>query len=52
MADFLTLHEIVKAARVNLSQNHWDYLIGAAETETSRNRTALRSTVGRSGRAC
>jgi len=41
MADFLTLHEIVKAARVNLSQNHWDYLIGAAETETSRNRNRI-----------
>jgi glycolate oxidase len=43
MADFFTLHEIVKAARRNLPQPHWDYLVGAAETETSlrRNRMGL-----------
>src|SRR6266436_7786398 len=42
---FETLHEIVKAARVNLNQNFWDYLIGGAETETTvrRNRQALDS---------
>ncbi len=41
--EFLTLHEIVKKARQNLSPNIWDYLIGGAETETTlkRNRLAL-----------
>ena len=45
MADFLTLHEMVRRARHNLSRNHWDYLIGGADTETSlkRNRLALDS---------
>ncbi|NJN51706.1 MAG: alpha-hydroxy-acid oxidizing protein [Gammaproteobacteria bacterium] len=43
MPDFLTLQEIALAARTNLSRNHWDYLIGAAETETTmkRNRASL-----------
>ncbi len=43
MSEFLTLHEIVKAARNNLSDEPWDYLAGAAETETTflRNRHAL-----------
>jgi glycolate oxidase len=42
---FQTLHEIVKAARVNLSPGPWDYLAGATETETTmrRNRQALDS---------
>jgi len=42
---FETLHEIVKAARVNLNQNFWDYLIGGTESETTvrRNRQALDS---------
>jgi glycolate oxidase len=42
---FQTLHEIVKAARANLSQGPWDYLVGGAETETTlrRNRQALDS---------
>src|SRR5260370_10064161 len=42
---FQTLHEIVKAARINLDQNIWDYLIGGTETETTmrRNRQALDS---------
>src|SRR5580700_3999971 len=41
--DFQTLHEIVAKARQNLNQNDWDYIIGAAETETTlrRNRLAL-----------
>jgi isopentenyl diphosphate isomerase/L-lactate dehydrogenase-like FMN-dependent dehydrogenase len=40
---FQTLHELVKAAQVNLNRNIWDYLIGATETETTmrRNRQAL-----------
>jgi isopentenyl diphosphate isomerase/L-lactate dehydrogenase-like FMN-dependent dehydrogenase len=41
--DFQTLHEIVAKARQNLSQNDWDYIVGATETETTlrRNRLAL-----------
>ncbi len=42
---FQTLHEIVKVARLNLSQGSWDYLVGGTETETTlkRNRQALDS---------
>ncbi len=42
---FQTLHEIVKAARVNLAPGPWDYMVGGAETETTlrRNRQALDS---------
>jgi isopentenyl diphosphate isomerase/L-lactate dehydrogenase-like FMN-dependent dehydrogenase len=42
---FQTLHEIVKAARVKLNRDAWDYLTGGAETETTlaRNRLALDS---------
>src|SRR5215475_5444105 len=42
---FQTLQEIVKAARQNLAPGPWDYLIGAAESETTlkRNRQALDS---------
>ena len=45
MADFATLHEIVAAARGNLSDGVWDYLTGGTETETSllRNRLGLDS---------
>src|SRR5688572_4512459 len=44
-AEFLTLHEIVLAARRRLEQGAWDYLIGGTETETSlrRNRQAIES---------
>jgi glycolate oxidase len=40
---YLTLHEIVAAARRNLAPGPWGYLIGGAETETTvrRNRQAL-----------
>ncbi|MEK9725076.1 MAG: alpha-hydroxy acid oxidase [Rhodospirillaceae bacterium] len=40
---FETLHEFAKKAKQNLAQNDWDYLMGAAETETTcrRNRQAL-----------
>src|SRR6201995_3317289 len=40
---FQNLHEFVKKARANLNQNAWDYIVGAAETETTmrRNRMAL-----------
>ena len=43
--EFLTLHEIVKQARHNLTRNHWDYLVGGADSETSlrRNRYGLDS---------
>ena len=40
---FLTLHEVIAAARLNLNQNLWDYLVGGTATETTvkRNRAAL-----------
>jgi len=40
-----TLHEIVKRGRDNLTRNHWDYLIGGADSETTlrRNRHGLDS---------
>jgi glycolate oxidase len=43
--EFLTLQEIVAAARRNLSPGPWAYLVGGAETETTvkRNRHALDS---------
>jgi isopentenyl diphosphate isomerase/L-lactate dehydrogenase-like FMN-dependent dehydrogenase len=43
--EFLTLQEIVSAARRNLAPGPWSYLIGGAETETTvrRNRQALDS---------
>jgi isopentenyl diphosphate isomerase/L-lactate dehydrogenase-like FMN-dependent dehydrogenase len=43
--DFLTIHEVIKQARLNLSQFSWDYLMGAASTETTlkRNRMAFDS---------
>jgi len=43
--EFLTLQEIVAAARANLAPGPWSYLIGGAETETTvrRNRLALDS---------
>src|SRR6195256_240301 len=41
--EFQNLHELVSRARANLNQNNWDYIVGAAETETTmrRNRMAL-----------
>ena len=41
--EYLVLHEFVKKAREKLPKETWDYLIGAAETETTfkRNRFAL-----------
>ena len=43
--DIQVLHEFVPAARAALAPEHWDYLMGAAETETTyrRNRQALDS---------
>jgi glycolate oxidase len=42
---FETLHEFIKAARMKLSPVLWDYVTGAAETETTlkRNRYAIDS---------
>jgi isopentenyl diphosphate isomerase/L-lactate dehydrogenase-like FMN-dependent dehydrogenase len=41
--EFLTLHELVRAAHKKLDRNTWDYLIGGTATETTvlRNRQAL-----------
>ncbi len=41
--DFATSHEMIILARRNLSHDNWDYICGAAESETSlrRNRLAL-----------
>lgn len=41
--EYQNLHEFVRKARANLNQNAWDYIVGAAETETTmrRNRMAL-----------
>ena len=43
--EFLTLTEIVAAARRNVAPGPWSYLVGGAETETTvrRNRLALDS---------
>ncbi len=43
--EFLTLHELVRTAKINLSANIWDYLVGGADSETTvkRNRQALDS---------
>ena len=43
--EYVTLHEIVKAAKIRLNANIWDYLIGGTETETTlrRNRMELDS---------
>src|SRR5215813_1189976 len=40
---FQTIHELARAARRNLSDGPWDYLIGGTETETTvkRNRLAI-----------
>src|SRR5262249_27991126 len=35
---FQNLHEFVRKARANLNQNAWDYIVGAAETETTMRR--------------
>ena len=45
MSKIRSLTEMVEIARENLSQGDWDYLVGAADTETSlkRNRGAVES---------
>ena len=44
-SQFKVLHEFVELARKELSPESWDYVMGAAETETTfaRNHTALDS---------
>ena len=46
--EFQNLHEFVRKARARLNQNAWDYIVGAAETETTmrRNRMSLLRKVG------
>jgi glycolate oxidase len=39
--EFKTLQDIVKRARANLPRGEWDFVIGAAETETSMKRNRL-----------
>ena len=41
--EFLTLHEIVRKARQNLNENHWQYIVGGTETEATlrRNRWSI-----------
>src|SRR5215212_956794 len=39
--EFLSNEEIVLAARRNLEQGPWDYLVGGAESETSMRRNRL-----------
>ena len=41
--EFATISEIIKTARMNLTQGAWDYMAGASESETTmkRNRRAL-----------
>ena len=41
--EYLVLHEFAKKAKAKLSKETWDYLIGAAETETTfkRNRFGM-----------
>lgn len=43
--DFVSIQEIVQAARRNMDQAAWDYLVGGSESETTmrRNRLALDS---------
>ena len=36
--EFMTLTEIAKRAKQNLSKNHWDYLVGGADTESALKR--------------
>ena len=41
MPDFVSNEEIVLAARKNLSQGAWDYLVGGSESETTLRRNRL-----------
>ncbi|HLF79970.1 MAG TPA: alpha-hydroxy-acid oxidizing protein, partial [Dehalococcoidia bacterium] len=39
--EFLSNEEIVQAARKNISQGEWDYLVGGSESETTLRRNRL-----------
>src|SRR6266545_5951404 len=39
--EFLSNEEIVQAARKNLPQGEWDYLVGGSESETTLRRNRL-----------
>ena len=41
MREFLTTQQVIEAARVNLSQAAWAYLVGASESETTMRRNRL-----------
>ncbi len=41
MPEFVTNEQVVQAARRNLRQSTWDYLIGASESETTMRRNRL-----------
>jgi len=47
VAQFLTLHEMIKQAQQNLDQGAWDYLIGGSDSESTvrRNRAGVDSWV-------
>ena len=38
---YVSNEEIIRAARKNLSQGAWDYLIGGSESETTMRRNRL-----------
>ncbi|NCX87842.1 MAG: alpha-hydroxy-acid oxidizing protein [Betaproteobacteria bacterium] len=41
--EYLTLHEIIRKARQNLNENHWQYIVGGTESEATlrRNRWSI-----------
>ena len=39
--EYMTNEEVVRAARRNLGQEAWDYLVGASESETTLRRNRL-----------
>ncbi len=41
MPDFVSVQELIIAARKNIDQGPWDYLVGGSETETSMRRNRL-----------
>ena len=45
VSEFRTIHQIIKKAKQNLSQNLWDYVVGgtASETTLKRNRASIDS---------
>ena len=41
LSDFVSTQEMIVAARKNLEQGPWDYLVGASESETTMRRNRL-----------